>query len=233
TGALVNPSFEWGLWGWTVGKDGPSEVVVTEDDTVAHTGNISIRMVGEVPERDRTLLGQWYLPAQEGALYRASVWVKTEDLAGGQPVIDLTFYDAQRKYIAPGMYVGRGEIGTHAWQQISLQERAPEGARLMTFRAGYSRSSGTLWFDDAELVQVDPPPVLREQAEWQFSLEGDPASGVFVLRAMADGREDVVLCNSTGEKAELPGVESAAPVMLVRSREGKQFAREEVVLRDE
>ncbi len=231
TGALANPGFDWGLWGWTVGKDGPSEVVVTEDNTEAQTGKTSVKMVGEVPERDRTLLGQWYLPAQEGALYRASVWVKTESLAGGAPVIDLTFYDAQRKYIAPGMYVARGEIGTHAWQQISLEERAPAGAKLMTFRAGYNRSSGTLWFDDAELVQIDPPPAPpREAPQWQFTVEGDPDAGVFAVRATTQGREDIIFCNSTGEQAQAAGIESSAPVALVRTEDGTEQVRVEVVL---
>ena len=226
---LVNAGFERGAAGWTPGGEPGSQAQGSVDATVARTGKQSVKLVGEKPERDRLLYGQWYMPAVGGATYRASVWCKTEDLAGGHPVIDLTFYDGARKYAAPGMFVARGEDGTHDWQQLVIEAQAPQGARLMTFRAGLNRAAGTLWFDDARLHRIDPTaPKAADtaQAPWQFSVEGTPGEGAFAIIATAGDRRDTLVINPSGDEVSVAGVTTRAPAALLRQDREAGLQRE-------
>lgn len=213
---LVNPGFEQGVAGWTFGGEPGSQVQASVDESAARSGARSVRLTGEDPKRDRHLYGQWYLPAVGGALYRASIWCKTEALREGQPVVDLTFHDAERNYLPPAAYAGRGQNGTHDWEQIVVEGRAPEEARLMTFRAGLAWAGGTLWFDDAELVLVDPQPVPRERADWAFRVEGNPRDGAFAVIAERGDRQDTLILNPTGQPATVAGHTTAEPVALSR-----------------
>lgn len=221
-GELTNPDFAWGLHGWTKGAVDESQVKVSFDTEVKHSGEQSVKMVGEVAERDRTLLGQWYLPATEGALYRASIWTRTQDLTGNPPMIDLTFYDNDRKHTPP-VSVASGQLGTNDWQQLVIEAKAPEGAALMTLRAAYNHCAGTMWFDRAQLVQVEPPQLTEEPLQWSFTLEGDALGGAFAVRATAEGREDLIVCNFTGQTVEIGGIEATAPIALRRSKDGQQI----------
>lgn len=218
---ISNADFEWGADGWNIGHDGPSEVKLSVDEQVKHSGRQSIKLVGEVPERDRTLLGQWYVPATEGALYRAGVWARCDNLTGGTPVIDLTFYGPDKKPIPP-YYAERGQNGTADWHKLQIEGRAPAGATLMTLRVGYNRCAGTMWLDGAELVQVDPPRVTHEQLDWSFAIEGDPAAGAFAIRATAEGREDLLVCNFTDAAATIAGVQTENRLTLRRTVGGVQ-----------
>jgi hypothetical protein len=212
---IANCGFEWGTDGWAVAHDGESKVEVSIDTEVKRSGRQAVKLVGEVPERDRTLLAQWYLPAQENATYKASVWVKTLDITGGTPVMDLTFYGPDRKPIKP-WYVIRGEQGSKDWYQIEIEGKAPDGARLMTYRISYGRCAGTMWFDDAALIQVDPPRVQEEPLEWEFAIAGEPLTGVFTVQATAENRKDEVRCDFSGK-------EGTVPVALQRSRDGREL----------
>ncbi len=93
----------------------------------------------------------------------------------------------------------------------------------MTFRAGYNHCAGTMWFDEAELVQVEPPQITEEPLQWSFALQGDALGGAFAVRATAKGREDVVVCNFTGQPATIAGIEATAPIILRRSEGGQQI----------
>jgi len=167
--------------------------------------------------RDRHLYIQWYLPAVGGALYRASIWCRTQNLREGQPVIDLTFYGPDAKYLAPGVFVASGASGTHDWEQTVVEGRAPEGARLVTFRGGLNWAAGTLWFDDAELVQVDSAPATAQPVGWRFRIEGTPGEGAFAVLAEVEGRRDVLVFNPTGQAATLGGHTTVEPVALFRT----------------
>ena len=137
-------------------------------------------------------------------------------------MIDLTFYDNDRKHTPP-VSVASGHLGTNEWQQLVIEAKAPEGAALMTFRAGYNHCTGTMWFDEAELVQVEPPQITEAPLQWSFALEGDVLGGAFAVRATAEGREDLIVCNFTGQTVEIGGLETAVPVTLRRSRGGGQI----------
>jgi hypothetical protein len=89
----------------------------------------------------------------------------------------------------------------------------------MTFRAGLAWAAGTLWFDDAEVVQVDPPPDVPERADWTFRIEGVPGEGAFAVLAEGDGRRDVLILNPTDEQATIAGHATAEPVALFRGDE--------------
>ncbi|MBI2299949.1 MAG: heparinase II/III-family protein, partial [Armatimonadetes bacterium] len=220
---LDNGGFEDGAQGWTLGGEPGSQVAAAVDDRISHTGRRSVRLTGSDPQRDRTLYGQWYLPCLPGALYRASVWCRTQGLDGQGPTLDLTFYDGSRKHTPPVGGAG-GRQGDSDWHQMVVEMRAPEGAALMTFRCGMHWCRGALWFDDARIEQLDPKPDLPPQVERRFELVGDPAGGAFGVRMNAAGQEDLLLLNLTAAPAAVAGETVGERLLLVR-REGGQVTR--------
>jgi hypothetical protein len=161
------------------------------------------------------------MPAKAGALYRAGAWAKCQNITGGTPVIDLTFYGPDKKPISP-YGVDRGQQGTADWHRMEIEMRAPQGTAFMTFRVSYGRCGGTMWLDDTELVQVDPPKVTQEQLDWSFAIEGDAGTGAFAVRATAANREDLLLCNFTGAAATIAGVETGSRLSLIRKVDGAE-----------
>lgn len=137
------------------------------DTEVAHTGAHAARIaVRPGDEQARPYLIQ-SVPAQEGRLYRASAWVKTEDvqsaIVGGMSPAGATviveFADRQGNWFAGGSYA-RGLYGTNDWRHVATGEaRAPAGAGYAIIYLAL-RATGTAWFDDVELQEVRHYPVL-------------------------------------------------------------------------
>ena len=100
--------------------------------------------------------------ASSGQTYRASVWVKTDNLSSGEAVVGIEWNDANGNWIS-GSYLnpGVGVSGTTDWTRLSIESpRLPANAAkaylLVYVREG---SLGTAYFDDASLVRLDADPV--------------------------------------------------------------------------
>lgn len=100
--------------------------------------------------------------ASAGQTYRASVWVKTDNLSSGEAVVGVEWNDANGNWIS-GCYLnsGAGISGTRDWTRLSIESvRLPANAAkvyiLVYVREG---SLGTAYFDDASLVRLDADSV--------------------------------------------------------------------------
>lgn len=100
--------------------------------------------------------------ASAGQTYRASVWVKTDNLSSGEAVVGIEWNDANGNWIS-GSYLnpGVGVSGTTDWTRLSIESpRLPANAAkaylLVYVREG---SLGTAYFDDASLVRLDADSV--------------------------------------------------------------------------
>jgi alpha-N-arabinofuranosidase len=152
-GALKNPGFEAGLDGWSLHAYG-AKPVAEKDAEVVHGGKHSLRVSASEPSD--TALGQ-EVRLTPGRLYRLSGWVRTRGLdPHGAPVYG-TFqvqHPGGRGTIAAGANHG----GDTDWTQVAVTFEAPPGGltRVFVFFVGFGRGTGTAWFDDLELAEVDP-----------------------------------------------------------------------------
>lgn len=137
------------------------------DTEVVHGGARSARIDIRPGDEDARPYLIQSVPAQEGRLYQASAWVRTQDVeaapVGGMRSVGATviveFADRQGNWFAPGSYA-QGLYGTNDWRHVSTGEaRAPQGAGFAIIYLAL-RATGTAWFDDVELQEVRHYPVL-------------------------------------------------------------------------
>jgi alpha-N-arabinofuranosidase len=153
---LRNAGFEAAelLSGWTV--ESPAQdrksVQVHADPAEKKEGKQSLLIEARAPARYS--LHQWVvLPV--GTLWRARVWIKSEDLAaagrgeaGGQLLID------SREGL-----LGRSSSrsGTSPWQEEEVTFEAPTPEDVDIRLVGFENSSGKVWFDGFRLEAVARP----------------------------------------------------------------------------
>ncbi len=162
--ALDNPGFEdeEPLSAWS------STPLASADAEVAHSGERSARLdiAGEVEQRGHVYLTQM-VPVQERHLYRASAWIRGQDVTaatqGGMSPVGATiiveFADREGSWFAGGSY-GPSNYESFDWRRVSTDAvKAPEGAGYAIIFLAL-RGVGTAWFDDVELEEVRRNVVL-------------------------------------------------------------------------
>lgn len=151
--AIENPGFEAGTKGWEVHVYGAKSDVSVDTDVVRE-GKQSVRITAK--ELSDTALGQ-ELRLRGGRLYRFTGWVRTRQLDPHTASVFGTFQIQK-----PG---GRGTIATGTnhrgdtdWVKETLYFEAPADGRVRVavFFVGFGRGTGTAWFDDLKLEEVDP-----------------------------------------------------------------------------
>ncbi len=164
-GRLVNPGFELlpPQQGWEVSVYG-AQSRLERDTQVLHAGRAALRIAADAPSD--TALGQ-EIRLKAGRCYRLRGWVRTRGLdSHGAPVYG-TF-----QVQLPG---GRGILASGAnhggdtdWTEVSVPFLVPsEGrVRICVFFVGFGRGTGTAWYDDLRLEEVNlnmnPITVTRE-----------------------------------------------------------------------
>lgn len=103
----------------------------------------------------------WVNPGEH---YRASAWVKTVD-ATGQTVIALELYSRNTDLV--NVVESTPIQGTQEWVQLSVTAEVPAGAERMRVILRSRLNEGAAWFDDIELVRVDPAARRTESASDQ------------------------------------------------------------------
>jgi alpha-N-arabinofuranosidase len=149
---IKNAGFEDKLENWSTHVYGaPSQVEV--DDQVAHEGKHSLRVrAGEVSD---TALGQ-EITVKPGQWYRFSGWVRTRGLdPHGVPVYGT--YQIQRPSGQGVLAGGAKHQGDTDWTEVPIFFQGPADGRvrIAVFFVGFGRGTGTAWFDDLRLDEVD------------------------------------------------------------------------------
>ena len=163
---LRNPGFEEAepQSGWS------SNPLASADAAVAHSGERSARLdvPGQVEQRGQVYLTQM-VPVQERHLYRASAWIRGEDVTaathGGMSPVGATiiveFADREGAWFASGGY-GPSNYESFDWRRVSTDAvKAPEGAGYAIIFLAL-RGVGSAWFDDVALQEVQRNVVLLE-----------------------------------------------------------------------
>jgi alpha-N-arabinofuranosidase len=149
---LRNPGFEEKLDGWTVHSYGATPQVEV-DALVVHEGKFSLRVAATEPSD--TALEQELL-LRPGRCYRLSGWVRTRGLDPHHSPVFGTLQVQQaggRGTIAGGANHG----GDTDWAEVPVTFIAPSDGRvrLSLFFVGFGKGTGTVWFDDLRLEEVD------------------------------------------------------------------------------
>ena len=147
---VLNGGFEEGLENWTGGA------TMSLDETAAHDGVCSVRLVVEDPMRDEVYVKQ-YVPVTGGTLYEASCFARTENVRkapGKMPSVGagliVEWADADGIWLTSGEYACN-LWGTTNWTQVSCKHlRAPDEAVFAIVYLAL-RGAGTAWFDDVSL----------------------------------------------------------------------------------
>ena len=122
---------------------------------------------------------------EPGRRYKFSVWVRTEDLKGGESgaSICIEWSGADGKWLG-GAYAG-GVKGTKFWTKVeSMTQTIPESARSFHVSA-YVRNgmTGKAWFDDVSVTPIEPKVVSGIAAT---AYRNCAASGDVTFRALLE-----------------------------------------------
>ncbi len=152
--ALRNAGFEAEppLGGWTTHVYGAAPRI-TLDPEVAREGRQSLRVSAE--ELSDTAFGQEIM-LKPGRWYRFSGWVRTQGLdPHGAPVYGT--FQIQEPGGRGTIATGRNHQGDTDWTLVPLFFRAPPGGltRIAVFFVGFGRGTGTAWFDDLRVDEVN------------------------------------------------------------------------------
>ncbi len=153
---LNNPGFEAGTDGWEVHVYG-AKPQIAADTTVVKEGRQSLRI--SATEASDTALGQ-EVQLKPKQLYRCSGWVRTQQLdPRGAPVCGTL--QIQQLGGAGVIASGVNHRGDTDWSQVNIVFEAPPNgkARVAVFFVGFGKGTGTAWFDDLRLEQIDPATV--------------------------------------------------------------------------
>ncbi len=141
---------------------GPSTAEL--DTEVVRAGRHSLR-VGAVEPSD-TALGQ-EITLKPNQWFRLSGWIKTHDLRS-QTATTYGSLQVQKPGGAGVIAASPSLAGSNEWTNSELYFKAPPDGRVRVclFFAGFGKGTGTVWFDDLRLDQVDvstaPLKVTRE-----------------------------------------------------------------------
>jgi alpha-N-arabinofuranosidase len=149
---LKNAGFESGTDGWSVHVYG-AQPKVESDDQIVHEGKHSLRISSS--ELSDTALGQEVM-LSPGRLYRLRGWVRTRGLdAHGAPVCGTI--QIQTPGGASVIASGANHDGDTDWTEVTIDFEAPPGGRtrVAVFFVGFGKGTGTAWFDDLKIEEVD------------------------------------------------------------------------------
>ena len=154
-GELANGGFEAteALQGWDLTVYG-ARPEIHADREVRHEGTQSLRV--SATELSDTALAQ-ELTLKPNCCYRFSGWVKTAGLSASSAPV---FGTLQVQH--PGGHGtiagGKNHGGDTDWTEVPVCFVTPADGcvRLCLFFAGFGKATGTVWFDDLKLEELDP-----------------------------------------------------------------------------
>ncbi len=209
--SLKNPGFEAGTDDWSIHVYG-AKPTITADGGTAHEGKQSLRIFSGEPSD--AALGQ-ELTLAPGTLYRLRGWVRTRGLdPHGAPVYG-TFQiqtPGGNSVIASGTNHG----GDTDWTEVVIEFEAPAGGRtrIAPFFVGFGKGTGTAWFDDLKIEEVD-----ASKAPLRITRDLSPGA----INAMQYGQFIEYLCNLVpgmwAEKLYDGGFEGLSPYKFVYLKE--------------
>ena len=152
----LNGSMEWlnehgGADWWNAGRFEGS----AKDGTFATTdaGRSGSKCVSISKSGERAAYDQGPIPVDAGKEYRMTAWIKTENATGSNQ-IGLFWYSGNQ-WTYKGEVRSENITGTHDWTKVEVTAKVPEGASLVRPNLISENNTGTAWFDDIVLEEVE------------------------------------------------------------------------------
>ncbi|QVL34096.1 carbohydrate binding domain-containing protein [Telmatocola sphagniphila] len=148
-----NALFEEGITGWQVTTYG-AQAEVTVDPAITHEGKKSVR-ISSTMESD-TALGQ-EMTLDPAKMYQITGWVRTNNLDPHAASVSATI-QVQKSEGKGSIVSGVNRRGTTEWTRVALAFGPPPDGkiRLVLFFVGFGKGTGTVWFSDLKLEEIDP-----------------------------------------------------------------------------
>lgn len=133
----------------------------TVDPRVARTGHRSLRCAKDDPAAWVGAMQDIMVNQRERGPITISGWLRAEDVTGASDR-EISLYGDVLLQSGQWLFgqIAAFETGTHDWQQATCTVAAPEPVRMVRlhclFRSGHT---GTVWFDDIEVVDAARPGV--------------------------------------------------------------------------
>jgi len=146
------------------------------DDSVAHSGDASGRITGTDAAAQSRFVQAWRqdVPIEPGKRYRLSVWVKASELTNGR--LTVLHKDPEGAVLQNQSVTGFS--GTFGWRNLGGPLVQVDGAVGVQLVLGLQKSTGTVWIDDVELVEMGDP--VEELGSWEFRASRPLVAGTSV-----------------------------------------------------
>jgi len=169
---VKNPGFEDKLDSWAVHVYGAQPEIDVDKD-ITHEGKQSVRISSTEPSD--TALGQ-DVQLKPSQIYRFTGWVRTRRL---EPLGSPVFGTFQIQQAGGGGIIASGanHDDDTDWTKVSIIFEAPTNgkARIAVFFVGFGKGTGTAWFDDLKLEEVDVGKIpIKVTRDLLFPGEIDP-----------------------------------------------------------
>lgn len=180
------------------------------DNSMAHRGERCVKL-SSTEGADAS----WSFQAKvkPNTLYRLSAWVKTESIAKEGFGVQLNLHELQMEGKSKPLR------GSNGWTQVSTDFNSGRNSQLLVncLLGGWGRATGTAWFDEIELFQLEQkvsvPEMSESEAEVFFQNKVLPVlekhcfdcHGGEKIRAelVMTNREDLIKGGESGEAVDL------------------------------
>lgn len=140
----------------------PVGVSIAPDRLQKHGGDCSAKI--ENTEQEQTgAIGLRQIPVEPNTKYLVRVWIKGEDIAVDKDprhgaVVWVKYGPEQDFWQSPltasKLFVPETRDGTFPWTKFEFTFDTPEGIALLRVTLQLRRATGTVWFDDLEVIPV-------------------------------------------------------------------------------
>jgi hypothetical protein len=176
--------------GWVTDVSKGTQATIQVDDTVAHSGQRSIKVTDQSPT------GPWLyayvrsplVPCEAETTYDITFWAKARNLRNSSVGVDLATGDSFREKLP---------AGTYDWQQITLTVATEPGQRELSVHFVIEGVTEALWIDDVSISLSSHRRAGLTERQYPKPFPGMfPCSGGKVSRHL-------LVCDTTGLPDEI------------------------------
>jgi len=140
----------------------PMGVSISPDRLHKHGGDCSAKIENTEPEQTG-VLGLREIPVEPNTQYLVRVWIKGRDIAGDTKnkygaVVWVMYGPEQDFWKSPlttsKLFRPETFDGTFPWTKFEFTFSTPEGVGLLRVHAQLRKATGTVWFDDLEVIPM-------------------------------------------------------------------------------
>lgn len=141
-------------WVKTVYAGNPA---ISMDSTIKHRESKSIKITGDSGDDRGSISQELRIPSGVATrLYKLTAWAKTDNITSTVygSVVRIEFISSAGESAGDSLYIP-GPKGTEDWTKIENTFLIPEGTAVIRINLFMWLASGTVWWDDAEVIPVE------------------------------------------------------------------------------